>query len=105
MYTKYTYKIDTHVHIFATLVYKICTKFDPKTTVPSKILIQNDYTKWIQNEHTRLYALVYKIGTNVCNYVQNVLFWNAIFDTKWVHKIQNGSILYESCTCFVYTIW
>ena len=57
LYTKYTYKIDTHIHIFATLVYKICTKFDPKTTVPSKILIQNDYTKWIQNEHTRLYVL------------------------------------------------
>ena len=59
----YTYKIDTYVHIFAILDYKIGTKIDHKTTVPSKILIQNDYTKWIQNEHTRLYALVYKIGT------------------------------------------
>ena len=63
LYTKYTYKIDTFVHIFVILVYKIGTKSDKKTTVPSKILIQNDYTKWIQNEHTRLYALVYKIGT------------------------------------------
>ena len=61
--TKYTYKIDLFVHIFALLVYKIGTKFDQKTTVPSKILIQNDLTKWIQNEHTRLYAFVYKIGT------------------------------------------
>ena len=63
LYTKYAYKIDTFVHFFSILVYKIGTKVDPKTTVPSKILIQNDYTKWIQNEHTRLYALVYKIGT------------------------------------------
>ena len=63
LYTKYAYKIDNFVHIFVILVYKIGTKFDPKTTVPSKILIQNDYTKWIQNEHTRLYVLVYKICT------------------------------------------
>ena len=63
LYTKYTHKIDNFVHIFVILVYKIDTKSDPKTTVPSKILIQNDYTKWIKNENTRLYALVYKIGT------------------------------------------
>ena len=63
LYTKYAYKFDAFVNIFAILVYKIGTQFDPKTTVPSKILIQNDYTKKIQNEHTRLYALVYKIGT------------------------------------------
>ena len=73
LYTKYTYKIDTFVHIFAILVYKIGTKFDPKTTVPSKILIQNEYTKWIQNEHTRLYVHLYKVGTKCTDYVQNVL--------------------------------
>ena len=71
--TKYAYIIDHFVHIFVILVYKICTKLDPKTTVPSKILIQNDYTKWIQNEHTRLYVHLYEVGTKCTDYVQNVL--------------------------------
>ena len=63
VHTFCTYIFASPVRILDHLVYKMGTKFGQKTTVPSKILIQNDYTKWIQNEHTRLYALVYKIGT------------------------------------------
>ena len=59
------------------------TKFGQKSTVPSKIWIQNDYTKWIQNDHTKWHHLqvVYKMGTIkivICTkcaykmYIQNV---------------------------------
>ena len=46
-------KCTFNVHAFDILVYKMGTKIGQKTTVPSKIWIQNDYTKWIQNEYTK----------------------------------------------------
>ena len=50
--SKYT-KFSINVHTFDILVYKMGTKFGQKTTVPSKIWIQNDLTKSIQNDHTK----------------------------------------------------
>ena len=56
VYTKLTSKntkFSFNVHTFDILVYKMGTKFGQKTTVPSKIWIQNDLTKSIQNDHTK----------------------------------------------------
>ena len=82
-YTKYTNKIDNFVHIFVILVYKIGTKFDPKTTVPSKILIQNDYTKRIHKEQTK--------WDHICKFcIQNIntkLTFMYIFFAILVYKI------------------
>ena len=55
--TKCTYILYIHfvsvVRIFDIFVYKMGTKFGQKTIVPSKIWIQNDLTKSIQNDHTK----------------------------------------------------
>ena len=66
VYTKLTSKctkLSFNVHNFDILVYKMGPKFGQKTTVPSKIWIQNDLTKSIQNDNTKWHHLVYKMGT------------------------------------------
>ena len=89
------------------------TKFGQKNTVPSKIWIQNDLTKSIQNDNTKWHHLVYKMGTisiSICTtctynmYIQNLhtkctyKMYKQVLHTFDIHVYKMGTKFVLSTT-------